>query len=258
MYMVSSSRRGFSLIELLVVIAIIAILAGILFPVFSTVRAKARRTRCEHNMQQVGEALKLYAMDYDGYLPSYSQSHPSWQNSLTDAEKNAPQPGLVLTWDLSIQDHLRNFDVLICPDNPFVRGARAYALTAYTQRHIVRGGQLYFFGQRIEKIPTQTGVVLLFEKGKNLPGSWGDAMGENVWQSHGSDTQPDYSEKMFHLKGKNFLFLDGHVKWFRGGQGPFANVSGSSTPPPGTSTIKPGQCYYPDRKAAGGDWPDPD
>lgn len=256
--MVRPSRRGFSLIELMVVIAIIVILAGILFPVFSTVRAKARRTRCEYNLNQLGHALKLYADDYGGYLPSYSQSHPSWQNGLSDPQKNDPQPGLVITWDMSIQEHLKNWDVLSCPDNPFRRDARAFALTAYSQRHVVRGGMLYFLGERIEKIPNGTQVVLLFEKGQNLPGSWGDAMGENVWQSHGSESQPGYSEKMFHLKGKNFLYVDGHVKWFQGGQGPFANVSGNSVPPPGTPTIKPGQCYYPDRKAAGGDWPDPE
>ena len=48
---------GFTLIELLVVIAIIAILAAILFPVFSRVREKARQTQCLSHTRQNGLSL---------------------------------------------------------------------------------------------------------------------------------------------------------------------------------------------------------
>jgi len=67
--MKARSRDGFTLIELLVVIAVIAILAAILFPVFSRAREKARTTTCVSNCRQIGTALMMYAQDYDEVMP---------------------------------------------------------------------------------------------------------------------------------------------------------------------------------------------
>ncbi len=58
-------NEGFTLIELLVVIAIIAILAGILFPVFSQVREKARQSQCMSNLRNQALAFMQYMNDYD-------------------------------------------------------------------------------------------------------------------------------------------------------------------------------------------------
>jgi type II secretory pathway pseudopilin PulG len=46
---------------LLVVIGIIAILAAILFPVFSQAREKARQATCLSNLKQLASAVQMYS-----------------------------------------------------------------------------------------------------------------------------------------------------------------------------------------------------
>jgi len=67
-------RKGFTLIELLVVIAIIAILAAILFPVFSKAREKARQTTCTSNQKQLATATMMYVQENDETLPVVDDS----------------------------------------------------------------------------------------------------------------------------------------------------------------------------------------
>jgi prepilin-type N-terminal cleavage/methylation domain-containing protein/prepilin-type processing-associated H-X9-DG protein len=62
---IGADRHGFTLIELLVVIAIIAILAAILFPVFSRAKEAAKKTQSISNLKQIGLAWTMYNSDYD-------------------------------------------------------------------------------------------------------------------------------------------------------------------------------------------------
>jgi prepilin-type N-terminal cleavage/methylation domain-containing protein len=67
----SSPRRdpsdGFTLIELLVVISIIAILAGLLLPVVSSVMNNANKTSAKSTEQQIVAAVKNYETEYGAY-----------------------------------------------------------------------------------------------------------------------------------------------------------------------------------------------
>ena len=63
-----TKRTAFTLIELLVVMAIIAILAAIIFPVFSKAKESATKTKAMSQMRELGLAVMLYAGDYDDFF----------------------------------------------------------------------------------------------------------------------------------------------------------------------------------------------
>ncbi|MFN3729639.1 MAG: prepilin-type N-terminal cleavage/methylation domain-containing protein [Fimbriimonadaceae bacterium] len=70
-------RRAFTLIELLVVIAIIAILAAILFPVFSQAKLAAKKTQGLSAAKQIGLGSQLYIADSDDRYFAYRFNGPS-------------------------------------------------------------------------------------------------------------------------------------------------------------------------------------
>jgi len=57
-------KRGFTLIELLVVIAIISILAGLLLPMITAARGKAKAVACRNNLKQIATAMQSYVDTY--------------------------------------------------------------------------------------------------------------------------------------------------------------------------------------------------
>jgi prepilin-type N-terminal cleavage/methylation domain-containing protein/prepilin-type processing-associated H-X9-DG protein len=219
----AARHRGFTLIELLVVIAIIAILASMLMPVFSRARAKARRTACQSNLHQLGVSMKMYIDDYDEFMPR-------WSLAGGNPDGSGRLPGYVGSWDDVIFPYTRNQQILVCPDNPYRPDARSYSMPRYVS------------GVEFGRFPSVTATVMLMEKGAYLPGAWEDAAAENFHQS--TSETPD--QRYFHSQGKNFLFLDGHVKWYTKSSGPFAADLREGG--------EPGDCEIADYPPYG-DWP---
>jgi prepilin-type N-terminal cleavage/methylation domain-containing protein len=59
-------RRGLTLVEALIVLAVVAIVAGLLTPVFLKVKQNARVATSVGHVKQLLGALTLYRQDYDG------------------------------------------------------------------------------------------------------------------------------------------------------------------------------------------------
>lgn len=91
-------KKAFTLIELLVVIAIIAILAAILFPVFSRARENARRSSCQSNLKQMGLGFMQYTQDYDEKMPFYYTRANLW-------------------WMDAVQPYTKSYQVFKCPSD---------------------------------------------------------------------------------------------------------------------------------------------
>lgn len=112
---------GFTLIELLVVIAIIAILAAILFPVFTSAKDRAKQSSCASNMKQLSLAFLNYADDNNGFLPGLNcylvnsatnqPMPPNWETLYPTMDKSLVKPGPVMAY-------VRNWDILNCPSDP--------------------------------------------------------------------------------------------------------------------------------------------
>jgi len=238
----AARRTAFTLIELLVVIAIIAILASILFPVFARARAKARQTSCLSNEKQLALAVQMYTQDYDECLPS-------WGYGPVDANgENGPAEGFY-SWDTVVFPYMKNQQILVCPDNPYGRGLRGYAMTRYTGDPQGTGETL-----AIGALPAPTSTVLLYDKGHQLPGACGDAAGETFMQSKGATGQ-GLGTEMFHNGGKNFAFADGHAKFSSQGSGPFGFDAGATCPPAAWAGHALYEAHGPGHCETWADWP---
>ena len=239
-------RRGFTLIELLVVIAIIAILAAILFPVFSQAREKARQASCLSNEKQIALGILMYMEDYDETFPVNNY----WNSTNTI---NTP-------WVQTIYPYVGNGEIFACPDDDVTMDADAIITGSPDLAYLTQDG--VFFGPDGQLQPISydfnDNVSGLTESALTHPaddflmwdcynGEWwwafpnGSANGQDVLKCSASapyqfdrgraaDGQ-DYVQGITygrHSGGDNYAFCDGHAKWLAYAAVPTGTWNGSA------------------------------
>ena len=179
-------RRGFTLIELLVVIAIIAILASILFPVFSRARAKGRATACLSNESQIVKAIIMYTQDYDESFPYATSPGVGYYNP---AEYQ---------WYDATYEYIRNRDIFICPEIKTV-------IPGYGMNSLLSGEALGLMYDPVKKV-----LIIDFCPGGS-PSKHGQSFVDGTQGIQDASLTNQYAQR--HQGGFNVGFGDGHVKF---------------------------------------------
>lgn len=204
------SHRGFTLIELLIVTAVLAILAAMLFPVLAKVREAARKATCASNLRQIGVAFSMYTQDYDECFPNNNDPYlwmgRRWRWVLQPYLAYAAQrdPSNPTNPNLSINN---NPAILICPSdttapNNWDSTSYGYSAAFYhtpDQVNAMTLADLYqlnnfpCISESLADVadPSQKAMVAEWlSNHANVKVGWWD------WRG-----------------GRNYLFVDGHVKY---------------------------------------------
>jgi len=214
--------KAFTLIELLVVIAIIAILAGILFPVFARAKEAAKKTVCLSNLRQIGTAVTLYLNDADDLFPDRRDLKAIDYRPWTTWPPSDPRGG----WAATVFDpYVKNRDLWSCPS---VAGS-----SMGSAPHVLQSPSRYWLWrfdryQNIEldnfwgKSPDQALSDLQISGNPTVGNPEGLSDVELAVDPYFPRTIPSVAANLkgvsVHVGGRNRVFVDGHAKWLKDGR----------------------------------------
>lgn len=208
----TTRQVGFTLTELLVVIAIVAVLAAILFSVFSGAKERARRASCQSNLKQIALAMQQYVQDNSVTYPP-----------LVHQDKNPDgTPRDAVRWFQSVYPYVKTRDVFYCPSAPADAPAHAdgvnrekwefvdygYDTTYLNWTHKGTSKTAYLYGVAEANLATPASITI------NEDLHWVTEDGATHFGgSAKTSCGYEYGGSTLHNGGGNYSFVDGHVKW---------------------------------------------
>jgi len=216
------SRGAFTLIELLVVIAIIAILAGILFPVFAKARERAMTATCTSNIRQLGMAFQMYISDWNNRFPSAANGYNNFDRGSDWVHINQTNTAGDMSAEKgSIYPYVKEPGAYVCP-NAIVADDKAQSggtRTSYTMNSNLVNNSTWL-GIRATRIKYPSQTFILVEENDEKLGFGTGEYNDGVYYAPdpgtlGFDQPPGMnSGSERHGAGALSCFADGHAKWF--------------------------------------------
>ncbi len=212
-------KSAFTLIELLVVIAIIAILAAILFPVFARARENARRSSCQSNLKQIMLGWHQYTQDYDETVVPMTLQGNSGSSAFV--------------WPVILQPYLKNRQIFVCPSSTGVtisytyngdlarsstttpcppRLLAAIQLPSLTPAFVDAAGISYAATDTVDQ-----SLAFFVTTSGNVGRRLVDPLTLSSGYYNTGSGAPEGIISLRHFDGSNYAFVDGHVKWLKGG-----------------------------------------
>jgi prepilin-type N-terminal cleavage/methylation domain-containing protein/prepilin-type processing-associated H-X9-DG protein len=235
--------KGFTLIELLVVIAIIALLAGILFPVFSSVRENGRKASCLSNERQLSTAILMYVQDHDESFPRWNAAYITtpnqpdvpemwWKHSIAPYVKS----GIPFVTTIGKPQHQLETGVWHCPSSdryldgqdwlggnppPTKPSTASYGMNMFLAYNFFGDAPQPPFTRYYTNVPlaalrAPADTILLGEAG--LSGRIGSPL-QHHWKAedtlYNNSQVRNWERPAVHFGGSNYVFCDGHIKYLK-------------------------------------------
>jgi hypothetical protein len=190
-----SRYKVFELIVLLGVAALLLVVAAMFYPAININRQMSWRLSCQWKLKAIGQAMTLYASDYDGTFPQ--NGRPTTSNT---------------SWAQAIQPYLSNTDELVC-ESKRMDTAEGVLLTPQAVDYYFNAN----LSSKHKKMFKTASKTLLFGEGQMASSNYACLDFENCigFNADGPVGAVPLSARTRHFDGANYVFVNGHVTWLK-------------------------------------------